>query len=260
MWCNRSSWKVKDTYTPLASVRAGGKSVRAPSSRTAAFPVKSLRLLRSNCLSTCSSAFRTSQVFTPTALPCTFPACNSMPQSLCLRKPKLHYEVEHASLLWQPTLVNLCISERALMIHQIFAVVSVNISGHNKYQEHFHEHQDGSILLISKEQFSCCWKISQWSWQRSRAQWTCPLTLLYLQSLEHSGQHGKVLIIINQMVFGEFLPSSLFMTLQSPGVFPLELSPSGYRLPSRCHVNKRTFLKVLCVWRSHEMSLHFLGV
>lgn len=161
-----------------------------------------------------------------------------------LGNPNCNMGVEYASLLWQPTPVNLRISKRALMICQIFTVVSVNISGHNKYQEHFCEHQDGNILLISKEQCNCCQRLSQWSWQRSRSQWARPLTLLYLQRLECSGQRGKVLITINLMVFGEFLPSNLFTSIQVPGAFPLELSPSGHRLPSRCHVNKRTFLKV----------------
>ena len=48
MWCHGNFWKVGDTCIPLASV--GGNSVRAPSSRTSAFPGKSPRLLTSTSL------------------------------------------------------------------------------------------------------------------------------------------------------------------------------------------------------------------
>lgn len=109
------------------------------------------RLLGSPSLSTCSSAFTTPQLFTPTALPSALTAHTSMPRGLFPRIPKLQCGVERASLLWQTIPANLPISERALMTYQIFAVVSMNTSGLNKYQEHFHEHQDATILLISKE-------------------------------------------------------------------------------------------------------------
>lgn len=112
--------------------------------------------------------------FLPSPTKCSleqhYTAHKSMPQSLFTRKAQLHCELKHASLLWQWTLVNRHISARVPVICQILTEVSVNISGYSKYQEYFHTHQNGKILIFQGSNLAVgggC----QWTGLRSRSDW-----------------------------------------------------------------------------------------
>lgn len=86
----------------------------------------------------------------PEALHCVFSVHKSVTHRLFPRKPELQYGVRHSSLPFAATSVNFHISEQFPEICPTLTVESVNILRCNKYQDYFHTHQNGNILLIFK--------------------------------------------------------------------------------------------------------------